>query len=60
MKTNEKKLVRAEEGPDYTVIYYDENGNKIIRYRKKNPDDQPSSRSWRNYNPGNLKPGPHA
>lgn len=60
MKAIEKKYIRAEDGPNHSVIYYDEDGNKLIRYYKKNPDDEPSSRSWRNYNPGNLKPGPHA
>ena len=50
------KYVKAEEGPKNSVIYYDEEGNKLVRYWKRNDDepaDQASTRSWRNNNPGN-------
>jgi hypothetical protein len=53
---NRKKFIRAEEGSKNSVIYYDEDGNKLIRYWKKHEDepvDQASTRSWRNNNPGN-------
>jgi hypothetical protein len=39
------------------VIYYDEDGNKLIRFWKSyegQPVDEASTRSWRNNNPGNL------
>jgi len=50
------KYIKAEEGPKNSVVYYDEEGNKLIRYWKRNDDesgDQASTRSWRNNNPGN-------
>ena len=50
------KFIKAEEGPKNSVIYYDEDGNKLIRHWKKyedEPADQASTRSWRNNNPGN-------
>jgi hypothetical protein len=56
METN-KKFIRAEEGPDNSVIYYDEDGNKLKRYWKSyegQPIEEASTRSWRNNNPGNL------
>jgi hypothetical protein len=56
MAIERKKFVTAEEGPTNSVIYYDEDGNKLIRYWKKyegEPVDQASTRSWRNNNPGN-------
>ena len=50
------KYIKAEEGPNNSVIYYDEKGDKLIRYWKRY-DDEPvqerSTRSWRNNNPGN-------
>jgi len=61
--TTHKKWIRAEEGPDNSVIYYDENGNKLTRYWKAFPEqpvDQASTRSWRNNNPGNHAMGPFA
>ena len=63
MTQNRKKFVRAEEGVSNSVIYYDEDGNKLIRYWKRyddEPKDKVSTRSWRNNNPGNLKIGPFA
>ena len=52
----ERKFVRAEEGPDNSVIYYDSDGNRLTRYWKsfdKQSVDEASTRSWRNNNPGN-------
>ncbi len=46
-----------------SVIYYDEEGNKLIRYWKSyegQPAGQASTRSWRNNNPGNLSMGAFA
>lgn len=50
------KYIKAEEGPKNSVVYYDEEGNKLIRHWKRyegEPIDQASTRSWRNNNPGN-------
>ena len=58
-----KKLIKAEDGPENSVVYYDEDGNKLIRYWKSfagQPVDQARTRSWRNNNPGNLSLGPFA
>jgi len=53
---NRKPFVRAEEGSNNSVIYYDEDGNKLIRYWKSYDGElieKASTRSWRNNNPGN-------
>lgn len=54
------KWIRAEEGSENSVVYYDEDGNKLQRFWKAYPGqpiDQASTRSWRNNNPGNLAMG---
>lgn len=38
--------------PGISVVYYDTDGNKTIRYHDKN--GKISSHAWRNNNPGNL------
>jgi hypothetical protein len=53
-----KKFVKAEEGPENSVVYYDEDDNKFIRYWKRHPQEtvkEASTRSWRNNNPGNIQ-----
>jgi hypothetical protein len=61
---NFKKFIQADEGKEKkSVVYYDEDGNKLIRHWKRypdEPDDKVSTRSWRNNNPGNLRIGPFA
>ena len=57
------KFIRAEEGRDNSVIYFDEDGNQLIRYWKSIPEqpiEEASTRSWRNNNPGNHAMGPFA
>ncbi len=58
---NFKKFIRAGEGEEKnSVVYYDEDGNKLIRYWERYPEEpgnKISTRSWRNNNPGNLKIG---
>jgi len=51
---NKKKFIKAEEGksPGFSVVYYDTDGNKTIRYHNKN--GKTGSIAWRNNNPGNL------
>jgi len=51
---NKKIFVKAEEGvpPGISVVYYDTDGNKTIRYYDKN--GKIGSHAWRNNNPGNL------
>lgn len=38
MANEKKKFVRAEEGPNNSVVYYDEEGNKWIRHWKQARD----------------------
>jgi hypothetical protein len=57
------KYIRAEEGEKNSVIYYNANGNQLIRYWRSydgEPASQASTRSWRNNNPGNILIGPFA
>jgi len=57
------KYVKAEEGSKNSVVYFDEEGNKLVRHWKKyedEPVEQASTRSWRNNNPGNHALGPFA
>lgn len=55
MKTH-NKWIRVEEGPENSVIYHDEQGNQLKRFWKaypSQPENEASTRSWRNNNPGN-------
>lgn len=57
------KYIKAEESSKNSVVYYDEDGNKLVRHWKRNDDepvDQASTRSWRNNNPGNHVMGDFA
>jgi hypothetical protein len=51
------EFIRAVEGepPGISVVYYDTDGNKTIRYHEKN--GKVGSHAWRNNNPGNLAYG---
>ena len=52
-----KRYIKAEEGSENSVVYYDEDGNQLIRHWKRykgQPVSEASTRSWRNNNPGNL------
>lgn len=58
-----KKRIKVEEGPENSVIYYDEDGNKLKRFWKAYPEqpaNEASTRSWRNNNPGNHAMGDFA
>lgn len=58
-----KKWIKVEEGPENSVIYYDEDGNKLKRFWKaylEQPINEASTRSWRNNNPGNHAMGDFA
>lgn len=62
MKTH-NKWIRVEEGPENSVIYFDEDGNKLKRFWKAYPEqhiNEASTRSWRNNNPGNHAMGDFA
>lgn len=58
--TSHKKWIKVEEGPENSVIYHDEDGNKLKRFWKAYPEQpvtEASTRSWRNNNPGNHAMG---
>lgn len=56
----EIKWIRAEKGEGLSIIYYDREGNKLIRRKDPTPGSFKGSKSWRHNNPGNLVSGPHA
>lgn len=64
MKTYNNKWIKAEEGPEKnSVIYTDADGNQLTRFWKAyegQPDNEASTRSWRNNNPGNHAIGTFA
>jgi hypothetical protein len=47
--------IHAEGGKNRSVVYYDKDGNKMVRYLDPNAKDPPrGSKSWRHQNPGNI------
>src|SRR5262245_59142779 len=47
--------IRAEGGPNRSVIYFDKDGNKMIRHLDPTAKNPPrGSKSWRHQNPGNI------
>ncbi|MBI5346012.1 MAG: hypothetical protein HZB76_02570 [Chlamydiae bacterium] len=53
--------IRAEGGPNRSVIYYDKDGNKMVRYLDSAAKNPPKgSKSWRHQNPGNVIHGSFA
>ena len=52
--------IRAEKGEGLSIVYYDKEGNKLIRRKDPTPDSLKGSKAWRHNNPGNLVIGPHA
>lgn len=63
MKTYNNKWITAEEGPENSVIYTDQEGNQLKRFWKayeKQSTREASTRSWRNNNPGNHAIGTFA
>jgi hypothetical protein len=53
------KWIKAEKGEGLSIIYYDREGNKLIR-RKDPTRSLKGSKAWRHNNPGNLASGSHA
>jgi len=63
MKTYNNKWIKAEGGPENSVIYTDKDGNQLKRFWKAyegQPIREASTRSWRNNNPGNHVMGDFA
>lgn len=54
------KWIKAEKGEGISIIYYDKEGNKMIRRKDPTPESLKGSKAWRHNNPGNLASGSHA
>jgi len=54
------KWIKAEKGEGLSIIYYDKEGNKLIRRKDPTPNSLKGSKAWRHNNPGNLVSGPHS
>lgn len=52
--------IKAEKGEGFSIVYYDKEGNKLIRRKDPTPDSLKGSKAWRHNNPGNLVSGAHA
>src|SRR5437868_4796500 len=53
------KWIKAEKGEGLSIIYYDKEGNKLIRRKDPTPNSLKGSKAWRHNNPGNLVSGSH-
>jgi len=52
--------IKAEKGDGLSIVYYDREGNKLIRCKDPATGSLKGSKAWRHNNPGNLAMGPHA
>lgn len=52
--------IKAEKGEGLSIVYYDREGNKMIRRKDPATGSLKGSKAWRHNNPGNLAMGPHA
>ena len=46
------KWVKAEKGEGISIVYYDKEGNKLIRRKDPTPKSLKGSKAWRHNNPG--------
>lgn len=53
------KWVKAEKGEGLSIVYYDKEGNKLVRRKDPAPGSLKGSKAWRHNNPGNLASGSH-
>ncbi len=54
------KWIKAEKGEGISIVYYDKEGNKLIRRKDPTSGSLKGSKAWRHNNPGNLASGPHS
>jgi hypothetical protein len=52
--------IKAEKGEGISIVYYDREGNKLVRRKDPTSGSLKGSKAWRHNNPGNLASGPHA
>lgn len=53
------KWIHAEKGEGVSIVYYDKEGNRLIRRKDPTPGSLKGSKAWRHNNPGNLASGGH-
>jgi len=54
------KWIKAEKGEGLSIVYYDKEGNRLIRRKDPTAGSLKGSKAWRHNNPGNLASGSHA
>ena len=54
------KWITGEKGEGLSIVYFDKEGNKLIRRKDPTPESLKGSKAWRHNNPGNLASGSHA
>jgi hypothetical protein len=54
------KWIKAEKGEGISIVYYDKEGNKLIRRKDPTPGSLKGSKAWGHNNPGNLASGSHS
>jgi hypothetical protein len=54
------KWIKAEKGEGISIVFYDKEGNKLIRRKDPTPGSLKGSKAWRHNNPGNLASGSHS
>lgn len=54
------KWIKAEKGEGISIVYYDKEGNQLIRRKDPTPGSLKGSKAWRHNNPGNLASGSHS
>ena len=53
------KWIKAEKGERLSIVYYDKEGNQLIRRKDPATGSLKGSKAWRHNNPGNLASGSH-
>lgn len=53
------KWIKAEKGEGISIVYYDKEGNKMVRRKDPTSGSLKGSKAWRHNNPGNLVYGSH-
>lgn len=53
------KWSKAEKGEGLSIVYYDKEGNQLIRRKDPTTGSLKGSKAWRHNNPGNLVSGSH-
>lgn len=57
---SDAKWIKGEKGEGLSIIYYDKEGNQMIRRKDPTKGSLKGSKAWRHNNPGNLASGSHS